>query len=76
MIRAILKKGKIRPVDGLPEHWHDGQDLFIESCEPSDDPTEIKKWYEKLRALSARIPASDNQRLAATLGEHDRDAKE
>jgi len=43
MIRAILKKGKIEPLDELPECWRDGQELIVEGCEPSDDPAEIKK---------------------------------
>jgi len=43
MIRAILKKGKLLPLDELPQHWHDGQELIVECCEPSDDPADIKK---------------------------------
>jgi hypothetical protein len=76
MIRAILKKGKIEPLDELPGHWHDGQELIVEGCEPSDDPVEIKKWHEKLLALSAQIPAEDHRRMAAALAEQDRQAKE
>jgi hypothetical protein len=76
MIRAILKKGKIQPLDELPEHWHEGQELTVEGCEPSDDPAEIKKWYAKLVALSPQIPASDHKRLAAALAEQDRESKE
>lgn len=50
MIRAILKKGKIVPLDKLPKDWHDGQELFVEgSNEPSDDPAEIEKWHQKLK---------------------------
>jgi hypothetical protein len=76
MIRAILKKGKIQPLDKLPQHWHDGQELIVQGCEPSDDPAEIKKWHDKLVALSAQIPASDHKRMAAALKEQDRLAKD
>jgi hypothetical protein len=76
VIRAILKKGRIQPLDELPEQWRDGQELFIEACQPSDDPAEIKKWYAKLRALSAQIPADDHARLTAALAMQDREAKE
>ena len=76
MIRAILKKGKIQPVDELPPHWRDGQELIVEGCEPSDDPAEIKKWHAKLQALSAEIPAADHARMAAALADQDRQAKE
>src|SRR5437870_2575742 len=76
MIRAILKKGKIEPLEKLPGNWHDGQELIVEGGEPSDDPAEIRKWHEKLLALSAQIPAEDHKRMAAALAEQDQEAKE
>ena len=76
MIRAILKKGKIQPVDELPEYWREGQELIVEGCEPSDDPADIKKWHDKLVALSAQIPAEDHERMTAALAEQDCQAKE
>ena len=76
MIRAILKKGKIQPLDELPQHWGEGQELIVEGCEPSSDPTAIKKWHAKLAALSAQIPPEDHERMAAALVEQDRHAKE
>ena len=76
MIRAILKKGKIRPVDALPPQWRDGQELIVEGCEPSDDPADIKKWHDRLVALSAQIPAEDHERMAAAVAAQDRRAKE
>jgi hypothetical protein len=76
MIRAILKKGKIQPVDKLPEHWREGQELIIEGAEPSGKPAAIKEWYAKLMALSAQIPPDDHKRMAAAVAEQDRQAKE
>jgi hypothetical protein len=76
MIRAILKKGKIQPVDELPKHWREGQELIVEGAEPSADPADIKKWYAKLKALSAQITTEDHQRMAAAVAEQDRQAKE
>jgi hypothetical protein len=76
MIRAILKKGKIQPVDELPQHWREGQELVVEGCEPSDNPADIERWHDKLVALSAQIPAEDHERMAAAIGEQDRQAKE
>lgn len=76
MIRAILKKGKIEPLDELPVQWREGQELIVEGCEPSDDPTEIKKWQDKLLALSAQIPAEDHKRMSAALAEQKCQAKE
>ena len=76
MIRAILKKGKIQPLDELPQHWHEGQELIVEGCEPSDDPAAIKQWFDRLVALSAQIPPEDHERMAVALAEQDRLAKE
>jgi len=76
MIRAILKKGKIQPVDELPDHWREGQELIVEGAEPSGNPAAIKKWYAKLLELSAQIPQDDHQRMAAAVAEQDRQAKE
>lgn len=75
MIRAIIKKGRIQPLDELPEYWRDGQELIVEGFEPSDDPVDIKAWHEKLVALSAQIPAKDHQRMAASLEAQKRQAK-
>lgn len=50
--------------------------MIVEGFELSDDPTDIKKWHDKLVALSAQIPAEDHDRMAAALAEQDRQAKE
>jgi hypothetical protein len=76
MIRAILKKGKIEPLEELPMHWRDGQELIVEGGKPSDDSAEIKKWHAKLLTLSAQIPVGDHKRMAAALAEQDREAME
>ncbi len=76
MIRAILKRGKIQPVDKLPGHWREGQELIVEGAELSGYPADIKKWYAKLVALSAQISPDDHQRMAAAVAEQDRRAKE
>ena len=75
MIRAILKKGKIKPLDKLPKHWQDGQELLIDASEPSNRESDIKKWYARLRKLSAQIPRKDHERMRTALAEQDRQAK-
>jgi hypothetical protein len=76
MIRAILKNGKIQPLDELPAYWHEGQELIVEGCEPSDDPEDIRQWYAELVELSAQIPDEDHERMAAALAEQKRQAKD
>ena len=50
---AILKKGKIQPLEELPPHWREGQELVVETCEPSDNPASIQEWYDELVRLGA-----------------------
>ena len=63
MIRALLKKGKMQPLDELPQHRRVGQELIVEGCETSGDPADIKKWHDELVVLSAQIPAADHERM-------------
>jgi hypothetical protein len=76
MIRVILKKGKIQLLIELPEHWGERHQLIVEGREPSSDPTDIMQWHDKLVALSAQIPASDHERMAAAPAEQERQAQE
>lgn len=76
MIRAILKKGRIQPLDELPGHWREGQELTVACREPSDNPADTKVWHDDFVVLSAQIPAEDHARMAAAIAEQDRQAKE
>ena len=55
MIRAILKKGKIQPLDELPAHWHDGQELLVESGAPRNifQTPERERTKKFISSLSA-----------------------
>ena len=75
-MRAILKKGKIQPLEELPSHWREGQELIVESCEPTNDPAAIQEWYDELVRLSAKIPAEDHERMTTAIAEQDREGKE
>jgi hypothetical protein len=75
MIRAILKNGKIQPLDELPGDWRDGQELTIEGGAPSDDPREIQKWYDELQRLAEEVPESDHEIMAAAIRQQDELAK-
>lgn len=76
MIRAVLQNGKIEPIDELPQHWREGQELIVDSGEPSDNPADIQHWYDKLLALSAQIPNEDHERMASAIAEQDRQVKD
>lgn len=76
MIRAILKKGKIEPLDALPPHWREGQELIVEGGDPPDDPAAIQAWYARLQTLARQVPEADHERMAAALDEQKRESKE
>lgn len=58
MIRAILKNGKIQPLDELPTNWREGQHLIIDGGEPPSSPSELQKWYDKLQVAIGGDPCS------------------
>ena len=76
MIRAVLQNGKVEPIDELPRHWLDGQELIVDCGELTDDPSEIKNWYDKLVALSGQISDDDHERMAAAIAEQARQDKD
>ena len=74
MVRAILEDGVIRPLDRLPRHWADGQELVIdEAAVPSSQELEV--WSREVDALAAEVPSEDFERLDAALADADREAK-
>jgi hypothetical protein len=76
MVRAVLKKGQIQPVDNLPESWSEGQELIIEEGEPPADPQEIAAWSREIEEAAARIPDEEHKKFLAALEEHKRESKE
>jgi len=74
MVRAILEDGVIRPLERLPPHWTEGQELLIdEAGVPS--PQELEVWSREVEELAAAIPPEDFELLDEALAEADREAK-
>jgi hypothetical protein len=74
MVRAILEDGVIRPLENLPTHWAEGQELVIdEASAPS--PQELDAWSREVDELAAEIPPEDFERLDEALAKADREAK-
>ena len=69
-------RARSSPLSNCPKTWRDGQEWIVEGGEPSDDPADVKKWHDKLLALSAQIPAADHEHMGAAVAEQDRQAKE
>jgi len=75
MVRAILEDGVIRPLDTLPAHWTEGQELVIDEAADAPSPEELETWSREVDALAHAIPPDDFERLEAALAEADREAK-
>jgi hypothetical protein len=74
MIRAVIKKGKIQPLDALPNDWQEGQELLVESTDSAlqDDD----RWLSELNAAASRIPDRVHDEMAAVLTQHEKESKE
>jgi len=78
MIRAIVDRGRILPLDPLPADWSEGRELVVSEAgpEPPDDPEEIDRQFEELRALgAARYEPGEYEAVEALMAEADAQAK-
>ena len=76
MVRALLKNGRIEPVEPLPPEWAEGQELLVDARRPSDDPADIDRWARELEEGSAGISPEDARELEQALAEIERQSKE
>jgi hypothetical protein len=76
MTRAVLKDGKIEPLDPLPPDWRDGEALSVERVADRDPtPEELDAWAKEMDALCADSTPEDEARLQAAIEEHRQEAK-
>ncbi len=54
MIRAIVEKGLIRPLDPLPRSWEEGHEVRVEDAE-IDSSEGLDAWYRELQSLGPAI---------------------
>ena len=77
MVKAVVERGLIRPLEPLPEDWQDGQTVQIEKFEDREmTAEEIKSDFAILEALCATNDPADEELLEQVLREADRVAKE
>ncbi len=74
-IKAILRDGRIQPIEPLPPDWAEGQELLIEEPELSERATEIQRWAKELEDSTA-IPEEEHDRLELALKEIERESKD
>ena len=76
MIRAVLKDGRIQPLDPIPEEWSDGKPLQVEEAEVTDSADDLEEWIKEVEALAAEVDPKDIERIDAAVTEADAIAKE
>jgi hypothetical protein len=75
-IKAILRDGRIQPLEPLPPDWAEGQELVIEEPDVVETAEEIEQWAKELEASTARIPLEEHERLERALEEIERESKD
>jgi len=75
-IKAVLRDGRIQPLEPLPPDWADGQELVIEDPELTGAQTQVDQWAKDLETATAGLPAEEHDRFRAALGEIERESKD
>ena len=79
MIRAIVRNGRLEPLEPLPRNWNEGTELSIEMAMPSDSSVAATHWqqmFDEMEAHAAQVSPEDMSELKAMLDENDRQQKE
>jgi len=79
MVRATLKRGRVHPLEPLPDTWLEGCDLVVTPATavqpPADD--DLEGWLEELDQLGDPFEEPGEwERFQANLTEADRLAKD
>ncbi len=73
MLKAVLQKGVIVPLEPLPPDWEDGAALEVAKADaPSLD---IDAWSNSMNQLCADSPAEEEERMRRAIEEHRQQAK-
>ncbi len=68
MLMAILRHGKIRPLEPLPADWHEGQRLQVEKVDDAEVPVEeIDGDFASLAAMCEASEPADEEQLDRAL---------
>ena len=68
-IQAILRDGRIQPLEPIPPGWTEGHELVIEEPDLIGTVAEVGQWARELEASTARIPAEEHELLERALEE-------
>jgi hypothetical protein len=84
MLKAVIRNGKIVPLEPLPPQWRDGKEVSVtETDAPEDQPADSERltreaadWVQAVREAAAPFDPEDWARLEAALKEIKREGKE
>ena len=79
MIRAVVQKGIIRPVDPLPADWEEGRVVAVDDLAEdfADGRDDFETWSNDMKTLTAELNDPEEWRaIEASLAEADRQSKD
>ena len=77
MVKAVVIRGEIRPLEPLPPDWREGQSLRVEKADESElTLEEIDRDFAALAILCLESQPADEDELDRALQEARRQAKE
>jgi hypothetical protein len=77
MVKAVVSRGEIRPIEPLPVDWQEGLHLQVEKAEDCEVPAdEIDRDFAVLASLCATNDPSDEEQLERALQEARQQAKD
>src|SRR4051812_26720776 len=77
MLKAVISRGQIRPLEPLPADWQEGQPLRVEKADDDEAPAEqIDRDFAILASLCESSERRDEEQLERALQESRQQAKE
>jgi uncharacterized membrane protein len=75
-IKAILRDGRIQPLEPLPDDWADGQELVVEDPNLAAGEGQVDQWAKDLETAAARLPAEEHDLFRRALTHVEAESKE
>ncbi len=77
MVRAIVTRGQIRPVEPLPADWQEGQSVLVEKADIDNlSAEEIDRDFALLATMCSTSDVADEEKMESAITEARRQAKE
>ena len=77
MVKAVVSRGEIRPLEPLPADWQEGQPLRVEKADDGEMPLEqIDHDFAVLASLCEASDLANEEQLDQALQEARRQAKD